>query len=203
MAEPVRTRSPFLVAAVAWLVPGAGYLLIGQRTRGLTIGITILVLIILGILIGGVRVYDVPGYGRYGYLSRGPVADPKNDRVGAKNPPRITEAFVAEVFNKPWYPLQALSGAPAIVLSRISITVARPDAATPDAESVHRSHAAVWEMGVLYTAIAGMLNLLAMIDSAYRACHRPAAVPQQEESQPSRSLPVPPPPSSPQREAAA
>jgi len=31
------------------------------------------------------------------------------------------------------------------------------------------SHARVYEIGVLYTAVAGMLNLMAIIDSAYRA----------------------------------
>lgn len=173
MSDEARSRSPFLVAAVAWLVPGAGYLLIGQRARGLTIGISIFVLIILGILIGGVRVYDVPGYGRYGYLSRAGVIDPKNPGDGAGQPTRLSKGFVAEVFNKPWYPLQALSGLPSILLSKISLNVSRPTAERPEEEGARRSHGGVWEVGVLYTAIAGMLNLLAMIDSAYRAAHRP------------------------------
>ena len=34
-----------------------------------------------------------------------------------------------------------------------------------------RSHSRVNELGVLYTAVAGMLNLLAIIDSSHRAGH--------------------------------
>ena len=40
-----------------------------------------------------------------------------------------------------------------------------PDSNPPGA----RSHARTNELGVLYTAVAGMLNLLAIIDSSYRA----------------------------------
>ena len=36
-----------------------------------------------------------------------------------------------------------------------------------------KSHARVNEIGVLYTAVAGMLNLLAMIDAAHRAAREP------------------------------
>jgi hypothetical protein len=34
---------------------------------------------------------------------------------------------------------------------------------------VPKSHARLAEIGTLYTAVAGMLNLLAIIDSSYRA----------------------------------
>src|SRR5437588_723054 len=58
-----------LVAVANWLLPGAGYLLIGQIARGLTIGLTILGIFVLGILIGGVHVVDPPaGVWNYWYL---------------------------------------------------------------------------------------------------------------------------------------
>ena len=63
----METRSPSSpllpagVAALSWLLPGSGYLLLGQRTRGLVVGITILSLFFLGLLIAGVRVIEVPG----------------------------------------------------------------------------------------------------------------------------------------------
>src|SRR6185437_10796109 len=67
-AEPNRS-SPFafvLVAAAAWIFPGAGYLMIGQRARGITIGLTVLALFFFGLLIGGVRCLEVPGYDAHG-----------------------------------------------------------------------------------------------------------------------------------------
>ena len=35
--------------------------------------------------------------------------------------------------------------------------------------TVAKSHSRLWEIGTLYTAVAGMLNLLAIIDSSHRA----------------------------------
>ena len=40
-SQSFRVPAPF-VAVANWLVPGAGYLFIGQVARGLTIGVTIL-----------------------------------------------------------------------------------------------------------------------------------------------------------------
>ena len=51
---------PPLVALAGWLVPGAGYWLIGQRTRAITVGVTILLLFTFGILISGIRVVQAP-----------------------------------------------------------------------------------------------------------------------------------------------
>jgi TM2 domain-containing membrane protein YozV len=61
MAEPskaISAQAP-LVAVVSWLVPGAGYLILGQKARGLTVGITILALFFAGLLISGVRCLEV------------------------------------------------------------------------------------------------------------------------------------------------
>src|SRR5579884_1992951 len=55
-----------LVGVAAWLVPGAGYALLGQWARALTVGITIIVLFVLGLLIGGIRSIEVPGYDGHG-----------------------------------------------------------------------------------------------------------------------------------------
>src|SRR5438105_8674850 len=75
-----------IVAIVNWLVPGAGYLLLGQIARGLTVGITIIVLFAMGCLIGGIHVVD---------------------------PPVFSQAqgnYVHAVLEKPWYIGQFLTG---------------------------------------------------------------------------------------------
>ena len=51
---------PPLVALAGWLLPGAGYWLIGERVRAVTVGVTILVVFTLGILIAGIRVVQAP-----------------------------------------------------------------------------------------------------------------------------------------------
>ena len=76
--------------------------------------------------------------------------------------------------DKPWFVGQILCGPIALAASAVSIHAARPTAAAVAAsdspvQTVAISHARSWEIGTLYTAVAGMLNLLAMIDSAFRA----------------------------------
>jgi hypothetical protein len=69
---------------------------------------------------------------------------------------------------------QILCGPIAVAASSISIHAARPTAQAAAAsdtpvQTVAISHARSWEIGTLYTAVAGMLNLLAIIDAAFRA----------------------------------
>jgi hypothetical protein len=156
MPAPTKHASlslPFLVALVAWVFPGAGYLLIKQRARGITIGITILVLFFSGLLIGGVRCLEVPGYDAHGVQVSGP-----------SHP-------VDEVRAKPWTIAQIMMGPLDILCDWWSVSLAQPvDPNNPNSERIgSRSPSRVNELGILYTAVAGMLNLLAIIDSSHRA----------------------------------
>ena len=168
---------PPLVALVAWLVPGGGYWVIGQRARALTTGLTIVALFALGLLVAGVRALEVPGWDEDGSRIRvkasGEKAEPA-DRfaysqarwVLARNP-------LIELRSKPWYIAQVLNGPMALAASAWSIWASTPpDAAGPDAgrdPPGATSHSRVNEIGVLYTAVAGMLNLLTIIDASHRA----------------------------------
>ncbi len=131
---------PPIVALVGWLLPGLGYWLIGHRARALTVGITIIVLFVSGVLVGGVRVVDAPQL-----TGDGP------------NP-------VARVLQKPWFIGQALTGPIGLAAAWGSRVVA----ADPAYKNIV-SHGRLAEIGTLYTAIAGMLNLLAIIDASHRA----------------------------------
>jgi hypothetical protein len=121
-----------IIAIVTWLVPGSGYLLLGQYARGLTIGFTILVLFALGCLIGGIHVVDPPVF-----------------TVGHGN-------YVHAIFEKPAYIGQFLTGIIGLIAGWLG-------------PSQPASHARVSDIGILYTAVAGMLNLMAIIDASYRA----------------------------------
>jgi hypothetical protein len=160
---PSRSRVPApIVAVVAWLLPGAGYWLIGQRARGTTIGITILLLYILGIFISGIRVIEVPGYDANGFSIR---VGRHGQRVHAGSDEGgwvlTSGGLIGEVANKPWYIPQLLAGPITLISSGLSVQAAQ--------RGYSRSHARLVEIGTLYTAIAGMLNLLAIIDAAHRA----------------------------------
>lgn len=159
-----------LVALVAWLIPGAGYLLIGQRARGLTVGITIFLLFISGLLIGGIRVIDCPW-----------IESPAQtaERLRREENGKYHLNPVQALLQKPWFIGQALAGPIAFVTNKIGVSWERPAPAgtippedsPPDSplQGAPFSHSRVYEIGTLYTAVAGMLNLLAIIDAAYRA----------------------------------
>ena len=148
-----RPPQPLLVALAAWALPGLGYLLVGQRARGLTTGITIVALFAAGLLIGGVRALDPPR------LPGGQV-----DRRSLTP----SGSFRNEIMARPWYIAQVLTGPVGLVASYAANWASQPGEATNEPPGVE-SHARVNEIAVLYMAVAGMLNLLTIIDSAHRA----------------------------------
>jgi hypothetical protein len=132
-------QSPPMVALVGWLVPGGGYWLIGQRVRAITVGVTILAVFVLGILISGIRVVQAPD-----------IAGPGN--------------LAQRVLQKPWFIGQVLTGPVGIASAWVSDELAQSRK-----YAGIEAKARLAEIGTLYTAVAGMLNLLAIIDSAHRA----------------------------------
>lgn len=152
--------SPFLVALAGWLLPGMGYWLIGQRARATIAGLTILLTFAAGVLIGGIRVVDVPGYREGGIKAMIVAPTPP----GAQAPPPrwiLAAQPMQAVFQKPWYIGQILAGPVAILASYGSIEAA--------SRQIPKGTAHVAEFGTLYCAIAGMMNLLIIVDSTARA----------------------------------
>ena len=170
------------VAMAAWLLPGAGYWLLGQRARALAVGITVIILFVAGLLIGGVRLVEVPGFGDHGerlVVSQESREDSNNAAIEHTTEQSAVPAGTREVGwvmavhpldeirNKPWYIAQVLTGPINLIASWGSVDASRvgPDNTTRG----FRSHSRTNELGVLYTAVAGMLNLLAIIDATSRA----------------------------------
>lgn len=124
-----------MTALLGWLIPGAGYWVLGERARGMIVCLTVLAVFTMGALIGGLRLVDAP-----------------------------TELSAAALLDKPWFIGQVLAG-PVSVAAAI---------AAGHVDPMRVSHGRSWEIGTLYTAVAGMLNLLALIDATHRAA-QPAA----------------------------
>jgi hypothetical protein len=184
--------SPALVAVVAWLIPGGGYFLLGERKRAFTVGTSIILLFLMGILIGGIRIMDPPGWGEYGYMDQlilrpgrsategfltkvEPSSDEQaNDPREGQHDEIVGSALLgqpfAEISDKPWYVCQILCGPATLAFSAASVELARPvkDSRPPE-QQYPSSHSRSWEIGALYTAVAGMLNLLVIIDATYLA----------------------------------
>jgi hypothetical protein len=120
------------------MLPGLGYWLIGQRGRAIACGVTILIVFFGGILIAGVRVVQAPDMNAQGNTFQ-------------------------KVLQRPWFIGQVLTGPLGISAAMISDRLA----ASPTYRSIE-TKARLAEIGTLYTAVAGMLNLLTIIDAAHR-----------------------------------
>ena len=176
-SAPISHYSPTTIAAAGWLFPGAGYWLLGERARALSVGLTVILLFIAGLLIGGVRVLEVPGYGPHGRALQAvwitdhgvPVENVVEDPSGQRELGWIMRVHpFDEIRNKPWSIAQVMTGPLGIVGGAGSVWASERIESTGLPRGA-RSHARVNEIGVLYTAIAGMLNLLAIIDASHRA----------------------------------
>ena len=146
---PRRSVVTGVAAAVAgWVLPGLGHLLTGHTVRGLVLAVTLGSLWLGGLLIGGLSVVDRQ-------------ADPA------------------------WFLGQALL-APSLAANHYRARLvtdyraAHPNA--PGGRLVPANHPPLEpsfgrarELGTLYTSLAGLLNLLAMLDVVYRPAPRTRA----------------------------
>ena len=124
------------------LIPGGGHAIKGERRRGLVLLVSIAGLWVSGALLGGISVFD-------------------------------------RVEHPAWYACQVLV-APTVVVERFHASLKDPDGAPPEPAvmgsagspgfrpAYEPSHNRVNEQGTIFTAMAGLLNLLAIMDVVYR-----------------------------------
>jgi hypothetical protein len=126
-------------AILAWLWPGLGHIHLGQRTRGLLVMFGVLFLFLGGVLIGSLD-----------------VIDRKDDRL--------------------WFLAQVLCGPIAIAADFANQNMLKPASGNlldryerGDAEVARhvrrKSLGHVNEMGTLYCALAGLMNLVVILDA--------------------------------------
>ncbi len=143
MASPTpRSYPPLLVALAGWAVPGLGHLLVRQTWRGIAIFSAVAMMFIGGLLIGGVRVVDMPGFveGRRQVTRDGTWI--------------LVRQPLGAVMGRPWFVAQSLTGPTAFVAGYAGTVAARNGYPKPTAR--------LSDIGVLYCAAAGMMNLIAL-----------------------------------------
>ena len=109
-----------IVGLLAWLVPGAGHLLLKEGKRALIIFVTIVLTFCVGLYIGSIGVINP---------------------VGAK----------------PWYVAQIMNSPMVAVLGHLATAADYSVFGRPN------------EIGQIYTSIAGLLNLLCIVNAVYLA----------------------------------
>jgi len=110
------------VGLLAWVVPGAGHLMLKEKIRSLIIFATIVLTFCIGLYVGSIAVIDP---------------------VGAK----------------PWYLAQIMNSPMVAALGHL----------TASAPAKYRVFGRPNEIGQIYTSIAGLLNLLCIINAVYLA----------------------------------
>lgn len=156
-------RLNLLAPILAWIVPGLGHWSLGHRQRGVLIGVGVLGLFIIGLLIGGVDVIDRRNdkWWYYGQVLAGPITPAVDWWIGKQ--------LIYE--DQDGRPYEGSNGQP---------TPLKPHPALPPDDPYYATHNLAYdpdyrpafveslshvnEVGTLYTTIAGMLNLLAILD---------------------------------------
>jgi hypothetical protein len=175
--EPIQP----LAAVLAFAFPGAGHFFLGYRARGLRIAAGVLLLFLTGLLIGGIDAIDRRENGLwfyfYGQMWNGPLAFGVD--YAHQHHFKVTDATIGVRSATPHEFRNPDTGAP--VKIEIDPATGRPTAAyspglNPTAKTVVspayppkvRSLGRLSELGTLFIAIAGMLNLVCIIDAAFK-----------------------------------
>jgi hypothetical protein len=191
MAQPtIPLRNPKLAAFLAWLVPGLGHFYQRRTGKGILYASCILSLYFLGFAMGEGKIV----YWRW--------VNPLN------NPEKFCLYYLGQFF-------VGLPALPALIQGTLQHfgheTILGGFMAVPDVNTInglHRPLGKFVEVGSMYTAIAGLLNVLAIYDAlegpAYHTDEDDAMTdPVDSILQPGPSAPAPPPSNRPTPEAQA
>lgn len=148
----------YLALVLAWLVPGLGHILIGQKGRGIVFALTIHLLFAFGMLVGGIRAINPPEQAIWTYtqmLTGWPMLVANHvEHVASIRQTNIERNYRAE---RP----------PVDDDSRIPERIDHAKKWFTDYPTL-TYHPKVQDIGAVYCGIAGMLNLLVMFDVLLR-----------------------------------
>jgi hypothetical protein len=142
ISAPAPVRSPLLTILTAWLIPGAGHLLLGRRGRGAIIFGTVLMAFLAGILMHGSMF--VPGSNGFEVNGAGTLTATSQVSGGGDVLSKLIQygGFIGDAAAGLLYFLASLLG------------YAAPDQA---------GHSA--DYGSKFLVAAGLLNILAIVDA--------------------------------------
>jgi hypothetical protein len=173
-------RNPFLAAALSWLVPGLGQIYQGRTVKGGICMAALVAALACGMWLGDGRVVYAswrPGDARYAFIGQsgiGAVAIPAALQARLLADRGCQPLFASAWLAPPVRPGQLVSPAYARTLARTSpgVMLNQPGAGQAFGQ-VLNDELSLWqkrlgrrfEIGTLYTVIAGMLNVLVVLDA--------------------------------------
>lgn len=168
--DAVSLKDPWLAAFLAWLVPGLGHLYQGRIAKGLLFLICILGTFLAGLFLGG---SSQLGWGRVVYASWRPEDRrlPYLCQIGVGLPalPALLQANLVGQDKRAWlggFMAPPASGAGGYDEAGQSLRNGGFDQfGQPTLATLHKRLHKFFELGTVYTMIAGLLNLLAIFDA--------------------------------------
>ena len=173
-------KNPFLAALLSWLVPGLGQLYQGRRTKGSLFMASLVTTLVVGLWLGGGRVVYAawrPGEMRLALLGQvgiGSVAVPAVLQALRLGSAAREPYFASPLFAPPLRPGQPVSRryAERLIRAEPGVTADTFTDTAPykqffgDQLSMWHERLGRWfDIGTLYTMLAGMLNVLVIYDA--------------------------------------
>ena len=157
--QSIDLKDPALAAFLAWLIPGLGHLYQGRYAKAVLFFVCILGTFAYGLYLGG---NSSLGWGRVVYFSWGQEKRlPYLCQVGAGLPamPALVQANRMSNGRKVWWNGFMAPPRPDNAID------ADPNHDQPTANELHLKLHRYFELGTVYTMIAGLLNILAIYDA--------------------------------------
>ena len=169
----INLKDPRLAAFLAWLVPGLGHMYQGRTGKGILFFVCIVGTFYYGLYIGGGRVvyastadmFSKQFLERWQYICQVGTGLPALPAIVQRERVRMGKSPIfGDNFERPPYS-SAPPDRPALLISK--------DLTDPHHEVVHPDELAKWnyelgdyfEIGTVFTVIAGLLNILAIYDA--------------------------------------
>lgn len=137
-----------VAAVMAWVLPGLGHILLGERERGYRIMAGVLGLVFIGLLVGGIDCVDRRN-DRLWFLAQG-LCGPVAFAADAANQALVQSHVIDWSRRTDWD--KFLSEDPEVLDDLRRVGIGR-----------------VNEMGTLFVALAGLMNLVVILDALFRA----------------------------------
>lgn len=144
---PLQLRDPALAAFLAWLVPGLGHLYQGRTAKGVLFMVCILGTFFYGLFLGGGRVVYAQWQPERRWHYLGQIG------VGLPALPALVQAA------------RARSGRDPLFGEIMAPPRRHGDPMGDDLADLHLKYHRYWELGSIYTVIAGLLNMLVIYDA--------------------------------------
>ncbi|HLA84342.1 MAG TPA: DUF6677 family protein [Thermoguttaceae bacterium] len=154
-AHSIPLKDPALAALLAWLIPGLGHAYQGRWAKAVLFFVCIMGTFVYGLYLGSDRAV---GWGRVVYV----MWQPEEKRlyyfcqigVGLPAAPALVQAIRVRSGKEPLGTFMAPPRlGPDDPSGRVTL------------DEIHRRLARYFELGTIYTAIAGLLNVLAILDA--------------------------------------